>query len=78
MVRIAAQPGQPPVARPSRLTGSRVSMFGLSYDGVVDLPTANGTIATLQFSMDRSVTDDFELLTPSVNDEIDFAEEHAR
>jgi hypothetical protein len=62
---IAAEPGQPPVAvRPSRLTGSRVSMFGMSYDGVVELPMAGGSVRALQFSMDRSVTDDFELRVP--------------
>jgi hypothetical protein len=65
--KAAAEPGQPRVARPSRLTGSRVSMFGLSYDGVAELPTADGTIRALKFSMDRSVTNDFELLTPAPN-----------
>jgi hypothetical protein len=66
-IRAAAEQGQPRVARPSRLTGSRVSMFGLSYDGVAELPTATGTIRALRFSMDRSVTNDFELLTPGPN-----------
>jgi hypothetical protein len=65
--RAGAEQGQPRVARPSRLTGSRVSMFGLSYDGVAELPTATGTIRALKFSMDRSVTNDFELLTPGLN-----------
>jgi hypothetical protein len=67
--RIAAAPGQPPVAaQPSRLTGSRVTMSGLSFDGVAELKTAGGdTIRALQFSMDKSVTTDFTLAAPEAN-----------
>ncbi|HEY3008669.1 MAG TPA: DUF6114 domain-containing protein [Micromonosporaceae bacterium] len=67
--RLAVVAGQPQVAaRPSRLTGSRVTMDGLSFDGVVDLPTkSGGTVRALQFSMDKSVTTDFTLTTPDVN-----------
>ena len=66
--RIAALPGQPNVAKtPSRMTGSRVTMWGLSFDGVVELPTVDGVIRVLQFSMDRSVTNDFELRVPGPN-----------
>jgi hypothetical protein len=47
------------------MTGSRVSMSGLSFDGVVSLPTvdANVTVRVLQFSMSSSTTDDFSLVT---------------
>ncbi|HEU4420943.1 MAG TPA: DUF6114 domain-containing protein, partial [Pilimelia sp.] len=66
--RIQALPGQPNVAKtPSRMTGSRVTMWGLSFDGVVELPTVDGVIRVLQFSMDRSVTNDFELRVPGPN-----------
>jgi Family of unknown function (DUF6114) len=67
--RLALAAGQPPVAAsPSRLTGSRVSMDGLSFDGVVDLPTKSGdSVRALRFSMDKSVTTDFTLTTPTVN-----------
>jgi hypothetical protein len=47
--------------RPSRLTGTRVTMVNLNFDGVVDLPTADGTIKVLKFSMSQSDTDDFLL-----------------
>lgn len=58
-------PGQPLVARrPGVITGSRVEMHGLSFDGVVNLPTKGGTIRTLQFTMKSSTTYDFELRIP--------------
>lgn len=61
---IAADAGQPIVqAQPAKLTGSKVVMKNLEYDGLVDLPTAKGTIRTMRFSIDQSVTDDFKLLT---------------
>ncbi|MGN9813232.1 DUF6114 domain-containing protein [Micromonospora sp. BQ11] len=63
--RIAADRGQPVVgAVPSRLTGSKVTMTALRFNGVVDLPTADGTLKVLKFSMDRAVTDDFLLSSP--------------
>lgn len=63
--RLAAEPGQPLVNRePSRLTGSKVTMYGLRMDGIVDLPTVNGSLRTLRFSMQRAVTEDFELRIP--------------
>ena len=49
---------------PGHLTGSRLDMSGLSYDGVVEVPTATGAIRALQFSMDKSVVGDFSLLVP--------------
>ena len=63
--RIAAEPGQPVVAATSsRLTGSTVTMTGLQFEGVVALPTADGTLTALKFSMDQAVIDDFLLRTP--------------
>ncbi|MGB2569199.1 DUF6114 domain-containing protein [Micromonospora citrea] len=63
MPRIAPEPGQPKVAeRPSKLTGSKVTMTGLRFEGIVDLPTANGTLKALKFSMAKAVTDDFKLV----------------
>ncbi|MGS2612928.1 DUF6114 domain-containing protein [Micromonospora sp. LZ34] len=63
--RIAAEPGQPVVAAtPSKLTGSKVTMSGLRFEGIVDLPTDDGTLRALKFSMDRAVTDDFLLRSP--------------
>ncbi|MET8834562.1 hypothetical protein ABZV78_11670 [Micromonospora sp. NPDC004540] len=62
---IPAAPGQPLVAESlSTVTGSTVTMTGLRIQGIVDLPTAGGTLRTLKFSMDRAVTDDFLLRAP--------------
>ncbi|MEV6802620.1 DUF6114 domain-containing protein [Micromonospora rifamycinica] len=61
--RIAPEQGQPTVARqPSKLTGTKVTMTGLRFEGIVDLPTADGTLTTLKFSMAKAVTADFTLL----------------
>ncbi|MGK5442686.1 DUF6114 domain-containing protein [Micromonospora sp. URMC 105] len=61
--RLAAEPGQPKVAqRPSKLTGSKVTMTRLRFEGIVDLPTANGTLKALKFGMSKAVTDDFKLV----------------
>ncbi|WP_320069539.1 DUF6114 domain-containing protein [Micromonospora sp. RTGN7] len=60
--KIAPEAGQPPVAaKPSKLTGSKVTMTGLRFDGTVELPTDGGTLKALKFSMDKAVTDDFLL-----------------
>ncbi|MEU2666517.1 hypothetical protein [Micromonospora sp. NPDC007220] len=64
--RIAADPGQPVVAAvPSKLTGSKVTMDGLRFEGIVDLPTADGSLKALKFTMDRADTDDFLLRAPA-------------
>lgn len=59
--RIAAEPGQPPVANPSKLTGSKTEMWGLRFEGIVELPYGDGTLKALKFTMDQAVTDDFVL-----------------
>jgi Family of unknown function (DUF6114) len=60
---LAASPDQVPVAeRPSRMTGSRVTMTNLVFEGVVDMPNADGgTIRVLKFTMTSSDTNDFLL-----------------
>ncbi|MCZ7434850.1 DUF6114 domain-containing protein [Micromonospora sp. WMMC241] len=61
--KLAADPDQPLVADPpSRLTGSKVTMTGLRFEGIVELPTHNGKLKCLKFTMDKAVTDDFTLL----------------
>jgi hypothetical protein len=67
--RAAAVAGQPHVAnKPSLLLTTTQRMSGLSYDGVVDLPTktpdGEGVIRSLKFTMDTSVSIPFELRTP--------------
>jgi len=61
---LQADSGQPIAKQPGRMTGTRLSMLGLAFDGIVDLPTADGTIRVLQFSMDRATTTNFELRLP--------------
>lgn len=62
--QLRADAGQPAVAaKPSRMTGSLVTMDKLTFVGVVDLPTADGPIKVLKFTMEESVTSDFQLLT---------------
>ncbi|MEV4842197.1 DUF6114 domain-containing protein [Micromonospora matsumotoense] len=61
--RIAPEAGQPRVARqPSTLTGTKVTMTGLRFEGIVDLPTTDGTLTVLKFSMSKAVTADFMLV----------------
>jgi hypothetical protein len=60
---IAAAPGQPLVsARPAKLTTSLLTLEGFGFEGVVDLPTATGSIRALQFSITRATNADFRLL----------------
>lgn len=59
--RLAAEPGQPRVANPSKLTGSQTTMTALCFKGIVDLPHGDGTLRALKFTMDKAVTDDFVL-----------------
>ncbi|MFF4880931.1 DUF6114 domain-containing protein [Micromonospora sp. NPDC000668] len=60
--RIAADPTLPKVAQmPSKLTGSKVTMTGLRFDGTTELQTEKGTLKVLKFSMREAVTDDFLL-----------------
>ncbi|SCE72289.1 hypothetical protein GA0074695_0598 [Micromonospora viridifaciens] len=60
--RLAADPDQPRVAaKPAKLTGSRVTMIGLRFAGIVELPTGDGPLKCLKFTMDTGVTDDFVL-----------------
>ncbi|MET7967002.1 DUF6114 domain-containing protein [Micromonospora sp. NPDC005305] len=61
--KLAADPDQPMVADPpSKLTGSKVTMTGLRFEGIVELPTRDGKLKCLKFSMDKAVTEDFTLL----------------
>ncbi|MEU8160732.1 DUF6114 domain-containing protein [Micromonospora parva] len=61
--RIAADPNLPMVGEtPSKLTGSKVTMTGLRFDGTTDLQTEKGSLKVLKFSMREAVTDDFLLV----------------
>jgi hypothetical protein len=64
--KLAVDPGQPPVnAVPSIMTADRLTMSGLSFDGVVELPTVKGPLRSLRFSMNKSVASPFELRVPT-------------
>ncbi|TQJ25677.1 hypothetical protein FBZ33_6037 [Micromonospora sp. A202] len=61
--RIAADPNLPMVGQtPSKLTGSKVTMTGLRFDGTTELQTEKGSLKVLKFSMREAVTDDFLLV----------------
>ena len=61
--RIAADPSLPKVGQqPSKLTGSKVTMTGLRFEGITDLRTEQGALKVLKFSMKEAVTDDFLLV----------------
>ncbi|MEU8073398.1 DUF6114 domain-containing protein [Micromonospora sp. NPDC049151] len=61
--RIAADPSLPKVAQtPSKLTGTKVTMTGLRFEGITDLQTERGALKVLKFSMKEAVTDDFLLV----------------
>ncbi|MFF5174187.1 DUF6114 domain-containing protein [Micromonospora sp. NPDC000089] len=62
--RLAADPALPRVAsQPSKLTGSRVKMSDLRFEGIAELDTAGGgKLRALKFSMSKAVTDDFKLV----------------
>ena len=55
--------GIPPVAeKPGLMEVSSLKMYGMSYDGVVDMPTKNGgSYEALKFSMDKAVSKPFTL-----------------
>ncbi|MFC7550985.1 DUF6114 domain-containing protein [Plantactinospora sp. GCM10030261] len=60
---LAADSDTPTAANvPSRLTGSRLTMKDLRFEGIVrDFRTAAGPIAVLKFTMSRAITTDFAL-----------------
>ncbi|MEV1072151.1 DUF6114 domain-containing protein [Micromonospora parva] len=61
--RIAADPNLPMVGEtPSKLTGVKVTMTGLRFDGTTELQTEKGSLKVLKFSMREAVTDDFLLV----------------
>jgi uncharacterized protein DUF6114 len=58
----AAPGGVPPVSiHGGLLEGKSLNMYQSTYDGTVDLRTADGPIKVLKFSMDKSVTEPFSL-----------------
>ncbi|MET8349494.1 DUF6114 domain-containing protein [Micromonospora sp. NPDC005206] len=60
--RLAADPTLPKVAQtPSKLTGSKVIMTGLRFEGTTELRSEKGDLKVLKFSMREAVTDDFLL-----------------
>lgn len=44
-------------SQPATLKASDMWMYGMSYDGVVGLPTAHGSVQVLKFSMDKASLD---------------------
>lgn len=59
---LALSGGQPTIgSKPGTMTVDLLTMTGLSYDGNVELPTKDGTIEVMQFSMDSSTSTPFQL-----------------
>ncbi|MFC3385173.1 hypothetical protein ACFOHP_24990, partial [Couchioplanes caeruleus subsp. azureus] len=50
--------------RGGTLESKSLTMYNSSYDGVIDLPTAEGTLKALKFSMKKTVTKPFQLTVP--------------
>ncbi|MGA5298469.1 DUF6114 domain-containing protein [Nucisporomicrobium flavum] len=46
------------------LETDRLTMYNSTYDGVIDLSTAEGTVKALKFSMDKAVNKPFKLTIP--------------
>jgi len=44
-----------------------LTMYNSTYDGVIDLPTAEGTVQALKFSMDKAVNKPFKLTIPETS-----------
>lgn len=60
--QLDAPKDQPNVAdKPGKMTATLETLHGLSFDGVVDLPTHSGTVKALQFSMDSAISTPFDL-----------------
>ncbi|WP_412541324.1 DUF6114 domain-containing protein [Longispora sp. K20-0274] len=59
MLGLAA--GQDRVVVRSYMRAARQQMWGMHYDGVMDLPTSNGTIRVLKFTMDKAQSTPFEM-----------------
>jgi hypothetical protein len=61
-----AAPGDLPIVaqQPALLESGSLTMYNSSYDGVVRLPTADGTVKALKFSMRKAVTKPFTLTVP--------------
>jgi hypothetical protein len=58
----AGADGEPAVAiKGGLLEGHSLNMYNSTYDGTVDLQTANGPLKALKFSMSKAVTEPFSL-----------------
>lgn len=57
---------------PAEQITAKLAQVNLTFDGVTPLPTANGTIQVLQFSIDSSESTPFELRVPMGNGKLDY------
>jgi Family of unknown function (DUF6114) len=70
---LARASGQPIIGeRPATQKTPLLTMTALSYDGNVALPTAKGSILTMQFSMSSTTSTPFELDVPVGNSQCTF------
>ncbi|MBO0869421.1 MAG: hypothetical protein J2P15_12720, partial [Micromonosporaceae bacterium] len=67
----SSAPGQGIVSLvPATMSASVLTLSGFAYDGVATLPTGNGPLATLKFTMDAASNQDFELVVGGVSDSL--------
>ena len=65
VVKEAGPEDLPPIsARHGVMEGDSLVMYDSTYDGVVEVPTAEGPVRVLKFSMRKSVTKPFSLTIP--------------
>lgn len=66
---LAVPSDQPLVsADPALMTANRLDLRGFRFEGIVDLPTAEGAITTLKFTFDRASNTNFTLVTNRASD----------
>jgi hypothetical protein len=67
VVKEAGPEHLPPIsAQHGVMEGDSLVMYDSTYDGVVEVPTAEGPVRVLKFSMRKSVTKPFSLTIPEV------------
>lgn len=68
---VPVPPGQPLVSSdPSLVTADLLELNGFVFEGIAELPTAEGTIATLKFRFDRAVNRDFTMVSNQRSDPV--------
>ncbi|HLV59499.1 MAG TPA: DUF6114 domain-containing protein [Natronosporangium sp.] len=71
---VPVPPGHPLVSSdPSLLTAGRLNLDGFVFEGIAELPTAEGSIVTLKFRFDRAVNINFTMVSNRRSDPVTIA-----